>query len=323
MNPSRNLFPNDPKETTPMERTENDAIIQHAIEHAKPSTLFVTRGTSAEAHVVVIPKGMQAQSVKGLLDEYLPKPERRIGTTTITDPASFSAFVNRAKGDSTVVYVNEKRDPNTITAVFDHDAAGPDGVESARWGQHRAQYEVELSDEWAAWMKAHTGGALSQRDFAELIEDRATDLLDPDAVPGDASVELAARLGLTLATAREVIEAARGLKLRVNVNVGEAITLASGETELHYTEKHTDADGNPPKVPSAFLIGVPVLKGAPRDVLLVRLRYRNVPGQPRVLWAINLHRPDDVLRNAVNEVVTTIERDTGVPLFRGVAPPMK
>ena len=81
------------------------------------------------------------------------------------------------------------------------------------------------------------------------------DLLDPD-VPGigDRPLALAAKLGVTLATSAEVVTASRGLKLRAEVNVSESITLASGETELVFGEKHTGADGSALKVPSAFLI---------------------------------------------------------------------
>ncbi len=305
-----------------MDRTENDAIIQHAIERARPEIIDLLRGDSGIAHALVVPKGSEVRSLKPLLDEYLPQPERRRGTTMLSDPASFTAFVKRAANPDSLIYCDDTSAKPVFVAVLDHDAQGPDGATTARWQQHRATYAVEISDEWAAWTKADNN-ALTQRDFAELVEDRALDLLDPTDAPGDPTVALAEKLGLTLATAREVIEASRGLKLRAEVNVGEAIVLQTGETELHFTEVHKAADGSALKVPPAFLIGVPVLRRAPRDVLLVRLRYRRVPGQPRVAWCVNLHRPDEVLRNAIDEVAATIARDTGVTVLRGSPPAAK
>lgn len=298
-------------------RTENDAALQFATERAKPEILTLTRGTAAEAQVLVTQKGQELHSVKKLLDAYLPKPERRTGTTTLTDPDSFVAFVNRAKNPHSVIYMDEKAP--SLLAVFDHDERGEDGTATARWGQHRALYQVEISDEWRAWMKADNN-SLSQRDFAELVEERALDLLDPAEAAGDPTVALAAKLGLKLSAPGEVIEASRGLKLRAEINVGEAVTLSSGETELHFTEAHRGVDGQPLLVPTAFLIGVPVLKGAPRDVLLARLRYRRVAGQPRVMWLVNLHRPDEVMRAAVGEVILDVAARTGVEVLKGAPP---
>lgn len=297
-------------------RTENDAVLQFATERAAPQVVTLTRGDDSAAQVLVAPKGAELHSVKKLLDAYRTRPERRAGTTTLADPESFVAFVNRSKNPDTVIYVDDASKSPSCLAVIDHDARGPDGASTARWGQHRALWPMEISDEWKAWTNANNAG-LAQRDFAELMEDRALDLIEPADVARDPTVVLAQRLGLKLSTPAGVIAASRGLKLRAEVNVGEAIALESGETELHFTEVHRGVDGAALVVPTAFLIGVPVLRGAPRDVLLVRLRYRRVQGQPRVVWCVNLHRPDEVLRIAIDEVVRDISARTGVEVLRG------
>lgn len=315
-----NEQPKGPKTVEDKNRTENDSLIDAVKEFVEPRALQLTRGAEDAAQVLITPKGFDVRSVKPLLDEYLPKPERRRGMTALTDPSSFIAFVNRSKNPDSVVYVDDVSKAPSLTAVFDHDERGEDGVATARWGQHRAFHAIELSDEWKAWTKADNTG-MSQRDFAELIEDRALDLIDAASVPdGDPTLGLTKKLELTLATTAEVIEASRGLKLRAEVNVGETITLSSGETELHYTEAHKSADGQALKVPSAFLIAVPVLKGAPRDVLLVRLRYRRVSGQPRVAWCVVLHHPDEVQKHAVAELVERVRSETGLDVFRGGTP---
>ena len=77
-------------------RTENDAIIDAMKELAEPRTLELHRGSATEAQVLLAPKGFTLHQVKPLLDEYLPKPERRRGMTALTDPSSFIAFVNRS-----------------------------------------------------------------------------------------------------------------------------------------------------------------------------------------------------------------------------------
>ncbi len=297
-------------------RTETAAALQFATERAAPQIITVKRGDAAEAQVIAIQKGQEIHNIKPFLDRYLPRPERREGTTTLTDPESFTAFVKRNASPDSVIYV-DVAGPSFV-AVFDHDAAGPDGESTARWGRHRAAYAAEISDEWRAWTKRENG-QLSQSDFAEHIEARALDLLDPgDAeVKSQPAAELAERLALKLASPAEVIAASRGLRLRAEVNVGEAVTLESGEAELHFTEKHVGPDGQPLKVPTAFLVGIPVLKGAPRDVLLARVRYRRVQGAPRVTWSVALHRPEDVMRAAVDEVVALVKAGTSVEVLKG------
>jgi len=321
VNPRQPRLFNDPKEAmTEQTRTENDSALQFATERAKPETLTLKRGTADEAQVIALQKGQELHSVKKLLDAYLPKPERREGTTVLSDPDSFVAFVKRNANPDTVIYVDVSGP--SFVAVFDHDAAGPDGAESARWGRHRATYAAELSDEWEAWTRRENG-QLSQGDFADFIEARALDLLDPTEAGEHPAKDLAARLALELAEPAKVIAASRGLKLRAEVNVTEAVTLESGETELHFAEKHVGTDGQQVKVPSAFLVGIPVLKGAPRDVLLARLRYRRAQGQPRVTWAVSLHRPEDVMRAAVDEVVAIVREGTGAVVLKGSPAPAR
>lgn len=299
------------------QQTESDSIIRFATERAKPDLFTIERGDASRAQVVALQRGQELHGIKKLLDAYLPRPERRTGTTCLHDPDSFVAFVQRSKCADSVIYLDAPT--TTFTAVFDHDAAGPDGAETARWGQHRATWAAKLSDEWVAWTKPDNA-ALSQADFAAFIEERALDLLDPAEAEGHPVVALAARLGLKLSSPAEVIAASRGLRLRAEVNVGEAVVLDSGETELHFAERHTGADGSALVVPTAFLVGIPVLEGAPRDVLLARLRYRRVQGQPRVVWAVSLHRPDEVKRAALDEVAGDIRTRTELPVLRGTAP---
>jgi hypothetical protein len=109
------------------DRTENDALIQYATEHAKPDVLAAVRGDANAAPVAYVPKGMELKSLKGFLDQYLPTPERRKGSTQLADIDSFCAFVNRHKGAATVIFATPGDHPS-LTCVFDHDPEGPNDV---------------------------------------------------------------------------------------------------------------------------------------------------------------------------------------------------
>lgn len=302
-------------------RTEADAIVERVGRVYEPQILSVARGSSEAAGMLLLPPGMTAHSVKPFVDAYLPKPVRRSGTTALHDLPSFVAATRRAKGESTVVYL----DANKVqaTAVFDHDAEGPDGDASARWQGHRATITIGHSVAWREWGRVH-GGSMSQGDFAAFIDDRLADILDPRELPEEHPLgPLMAALQITPATPAEVIEASRGLRLRADVNVTERVSTISGETELVYTEAHNSTDGTALKVPAAFLVALPVFDGAPRDVMLVRLRYRRVQGQARVTWTATVYQREEVLATAFRELVAHLAEQTGCTVFLGEPPAIR
>lgn len=303
-------------------RTETDALAEHLRKAMEPSVMGVHRGSADAAGVLLVPQGMQVHHLRPFLDPYLPKPVRRVGTTVLHDLPSFVAAVKRAKDDGTVVYLDANR--VVATAVFDHDREGPDGEASARWAGHRATLTIGTSVAWKEWGRVH-GNAMSQGDFAAFIDDRLADILDPGTFrtqdPTNPLHDLMATLGVTPATPAEVLEASRGLRLRADVNVTERVSTISGETELVYAEAHNGSDGTALKVPAAFLVALPVFDGAPRDVMLVRLRYRRVQGQPRVNWTATVYQREEILATALRELVAHIATETGCPTLLGEPPP--
>ena len=303
-------------------RTETDALAERVQRAYEPRVIDIARGDADKAALLLTPAGMEVRALKSYLDAYLPKPARRAGTTTLHDLASFVAAVKRAKGEGTVVYLDANR--VIATAVFDHDLEGADGEATARWGGHRAVLTIGKSVAWSEWGRVH-GTSMSQADFAAFIDDRLADILDPGAFtmqdPENPLHTLMETLAVKPASAADVVEASRGLKLRAEVNVTERVSTISGEVELVYGETHAGADGYTLRVPSAFLIAVPVFDGAPRDVMLVRLRYRRVQGQPRVNWTATVYQREEILSTALRDLAAHIEDATGCPTLLGEPPP--
>lgn len=301
---------NDTNQTTRLSDTEALLAYVRDIQGAKVEQ--IVRGNDEAVQAIALPRGMTLQSVKGLLDEYLPTPERRKGTTNLADVQSFIDYVVRQKRAESVVYA-EPGDRPRMVAVLDHNPAGPEGT---GWGYDRAAYAFPLSPEWIAWKKAH-GELVSQTDFAFFMEERAIDLVDPGALNSDHSaLVLAGRLGVALSTPAEVVAASRGLKIRAEVKVSESVTLETGESELIFVEKHAGEGGERLRVPSAFLIAIPVFRGEPRDVMLVRLRYRRTQEQ-RIAWCVSLHGADDALLVAFTATVDRVRAGTGLQVLLG------
>jgi uncharacterized protein YfdQ (DUF2303 family) len=282
------------------------AIIEHVTKNLAPVELDAERGSSDGARLHLIPKELTVFDPKKILDQYLPAPERRKGTTNLADVASFCAHVNRFKSDASLVYA-DLGDAPALTCVYDHDPAGPS---AAGWCSHRARYTFPLSAEWQAWKRAH-GQGQSQSDFAAFIEERSADLLDVRSLEDDHPMhDLLARLRVTPSDAAAVAEA-------VTLASGEAelVTLASGEAELVFSERHQGDDGKPLVVPTAFLIAIPVFR-----VFLVRLRHRRNPTTARIAWTVSLHQVDVVDLAASREVLARVGAETSVPVLVGTPP---
>lgn len=275
----------------------------------------VERGDDAggEAFVLVLPSGKKVESVKKYLDEYREYPERKTGTSKHTQIESFIAAVNRFRDASSAVYLDDfDRGAPKLLAVFDyHEPQANEG--HARFGQHRAEYAFPVSDEWKAWTSI-AGKPMSQTDFAAFLEDRILDVLSPELAK-DSARKFADDLGITLATQARLIELSKGLAVRVDSQVANAVNLSTGETQFNFAETHGDKDGAPLKVPGGFLVAIPIFRGGDRYPIPVRLRYR--VQQARVVWTLSLSNVDKVFDLSINEAAAAVADKTELPVFRG------
>ncbi len=290
-------------------RTELDSVIEAMTKLQGCEQLTVKHG-DREAQVLVGPPNRQIVPVKQFLDQYLPNPERRIGTARLSELESFIAHVNRFKDDDSALFANA--DQPSIMCVFDYHRATAAGT--PRFGEHRAIYTFPLSDEWQAWQSAGDDDSLSQEQFATLLEERIFDVLDPEEA-GARPLEMAETLGIKLASPQRLLEVSRGFSVRAGLSVTQAQTISSGETVLRFEERHESTDGGPLSVPGGFVIGIPVFKlGTPYQLpvrLIYRLRGRNV------VWSIDVQRSELVKQDAINNACDLVTNETGLPLFYG------
>lgn len=256
--------------------------------------------------------GRKIQSVKPFLDEYLKAPERKLGTATLTTLDSFVDHVNRHKDDDTVVFAIDSPTQPGLLAVFDYNESGPAGA--PRFGQHCARYSFPLSDEWKAWMKAG-GEAMKQAAFAEFLEDRIVDVMDPTK-GGDSIAEFKINLGIDLASAQQLMTLARGLSINVENGIANHQNLTSGEAQISFNEKHTTEAGVTLRVPGGFAVAIPVFRLGDRWQIPVRLRYR--VQRPDLVWTLALHRTDLIFSKAFEEVVAKAKAGTELPVFFGM-----
>lgn len=267
--------------------------------------------------VLATPGGVKVTSLKPFLDEYLDAPERRAGTATLGDLPSFIEHAKRFADPDSAVFANRSEASPFLLSVLDYHPAGPDNA-AARFGKHRGLYKFPTSEAWEAWRKID-GQMLKQADFAAFVEERIMDVQAPPAGGkadmGALALDLVATLGGEMAGPAKLLEVARGLRMTETAEVANAQNLASGEVEVVYRTTHTNAQGQPLKVPSLFLVAVPVFDGDAAYRMPVRLQYRRAEG--RILWTLRRYRPDLVFFDAFDRATDRVRQETGLPLFIG------
>lgn len=295
--------------------SENAALIAAMESLHGAETALLTRPAAGEAHVLVLPKGMEARSIKPFLDEYLDKPERVRGTARLSDVVSFIDHVKRFQRGASAVFVDPNRTQPTFTAVYDYHPAhlGGDEQSAADWLQHRGVYAPALSDQWKAW-NAGNGKAMGQADFAQFIEDHATDLIVPNLDDPDLKT-FASLVGGRFAEPSDLVQLSRGLQINVESVVKNAVTLATGEIAVQYEEVHRDGGGQPIQVPNLFQICIPVFYAGANYKLPVRLRYRKAG--PNLMWSYLLVRPEMAFDDAIVGIKAKVEEETVVDVFLG------
>lgn len=300
------------------EMTSDVAAMRAAMEDLHvPKLMPLAVGSSDEADVLLAPKGMAVHSVKPFLDAYRTAPERRVGTANLGDLASFIAHAVRFKDADSAVFAHRDEDKPSLTSVLDYHPAG-EGNDRARFGKHRGHYAFPVSDQWRAWADVD-GRPLGQVAFAEFLEEHIMDVVAPPSdgrtEVGATALDLVAAIGGRFGGPTEIMQASRGLRITESAHVQQAVTLSTGEVELSYRTEHRDDQGQPLKVPTLFLIGVPVFDGGAAYRVAVRLQYRRKEGS--VIWTMRRYRPELTFYHAFDEAVATVRAEAGLPVFIG------
>jgi uncharacterized protein YfdQ (DUF2303 family) len=287
--------------------TEAEAVAAVVADHVHPQLLTV-RAREKAVEVLVLPKGLAAHSVKPFVDAYADAPERIEGVAEFNELDSFIAHVNRFKRLDSAVFAEAEPGNPALTCVYDYHA--PD---APRFARHRATYEFPLSEEWKAWTGKHAK-TFTQGEFAEWVEGRITEVLDPSAA-GESTRAMVEAIGGSFASPSKLLELSRGLTVHVGAKVKSFVNPSTGETTMAFETEHADGHRGKLVIPTAFLIALPVFRGGALYQLAARLRYR-VQGAA-VSWWYELHRADRVFDHAFREACVRTREETELPVYIG------
>ncbi|MBO1739696.1 DUF2303 family protein [Leifsonia sp. TF02-11] len=257
--------------------TEAQTVADLAIAGTKPHTLLP--GT---VYAVADGKG----GLRELdTDGYADVPRRAEASRTVTDAASFVSYVNRHKLPGTEVYAHTSS--SSVVAVIDsHEGSYND----PGWQRHKLTLGLEHTKAWLAWTAHDLGQSnrawFGQQEFAEFIEDRALDVVEP--------------------THARVIELATKFEATKKVDFGQATRLDNGEVKFEYTETIGAAKGRKGDLefPKELKLALRPYIGGPIYYVFASLRYRISEDGLRLGYT--LQRPETILEGAFADIATEI-----------------
>jgi uncharacterized protein YfdQ (DUF2303 family) len=218
-------------------------------------------------------------------DAYSETPRHTTASRTVLDATSFVTYVNRHGLAGTEVYADTPG--SAVVAIIDSHE-GNDG--DPGWQKHRLTLSLEHTKAWKAWVGRDLGQVpaawMDQQEFAEFIEDRALDVVEPDHAT--------------------LIELATKFEATKNVEFGSSVRLDSGEVQFQYTETIGAKKGNKGevKLPKEIKLALRPYIGGPIYFMWAALRYRMGGTGLRLGYA--LQRPENILEAAFADIVTEI-----------------
>lgn len=283
------------------ELTDTQDAINAGIALADPAKLGDDGG---RFYAIPVPTGGKVEIVdlEDHLDDHRERPRRKTGVVTVHDATSFIAYHAKHALPETEIYADVVR-AQLVAVINAHTAApegpelGPDDDGLAGWGDHRIRLDLRTTPEWQAWT-AHDRHLLDQVTFAEHVEDRIPDFVNP--------------------TGADMLELAQSFSANRSVRFESSRRIKNGETQLVYKEETEAAAGKrgDMAIPDTFELGLTPFEGSPAYKVTARLRYRIGEGVLRIGYILD--RPEEVQRSAFLDIVNQVQEHVDRTVFRGV-----
>lgn len=268
--------------------TDTRTILDAAAEH-------LTSASCAPAgfdHVFAVTAHPNSRLTFEDLERFAPAPRRVAATVAHETPQSFAEYVNAFRLAAQTRVFASLADLRMVARI-DWHAPGDGDAPEPSWGAHVATLRAEFTEAFGAWT-AVDGEWLSQREFADFLEDRAGDAETPDPAT---LMEVAARF-----------EAVRTAEFTSVVNVH------TNERQFRYQEK--DAPGGAVTCPKAIRLFTPVFYGTDPVSWGARLAY-DIDGG-KLKFRVAIHRRADLLEAEFGRLCEAIAVDCpDVPVHRG------
>lgn len=276
------------------------------MENGKPTSVqeLLNVGAAFTAHSIIdggipyvaLPEGYKVHD----LEKLLPAPIRKRAKITLLDHDSFIEYVKtHGNPANSALYADVDFDASrySVVAVLDDNILNPGGL--AGWRDHTATLTPKLSHEWQTWTGCNRARS-SQSVFAMFIEDNMGDITNVEGFP----------------TAADMLQMALAFESNSNKKFKRRIDLQSGGASLEYVDEQDETTSTKMKFFERFYIGIPVFQGETSAYPVeARLKYRMEDG--RLVFWFELIRLDRVFKQAVEDKITAIKKETGFAFLYG------
>lgn len=242
-----------------------------------------------KASLMLVPEGFKVENLDGMLPA---SPKRKVEHVKLTSLASFIAYVNEQKNESTRIFACLDKEPYTFRAIIDYH--GVNG-KPADWCEHDVVLTLAHSDQFKTWMK-YNGEFMSQGDFAEFLKDNRMDIAFPDSA--------------SLATMVMRLDANVERNIRGKVQTNDGVMLSFEEKV-----SVTDGSGGTVRIPDRLGLSIPLFRGSSEIDLNADFKIRTSSGSG-IAFGYRLLAMDSVLRTAIQSMSSRIESDTGVAVYQ-------
>lgn len=225
-----------------------------------------------------LPEGYYVAS----LEAYQAMPNRHRADHRFVAVASLAEYINRFGSDRTMISADYSA--AKIGSVIDGDSK-----DEPSHKEHSARFEAQLSDKVKAWLGI-CAKPLTQVQFGLFLEDRAVDVVVPDAA--------------------DVMEMVMKFDATKKVSFKSSTRLSDGSRQFQYVEDNDTRGGV--TLPDHFIIFAPVYRGMEPQKIKFMVRYRIEDGSLR--FQVEMHDKDEVLREAFERCVDALKTDLTIDL---------
>lgn len=248
-----------------------------------------------------LPYRITANGAIERLDYFAAGPAARMAVVSVYTSDSFSAYINRFKDPTSVVFADVLA--RKFTGVMSYFKAGPEGA--GEWDKHRVDLQLRATPNWAIWEAANKK-EMDQATFAQFIEDNLCDIAEPAGAM--------------------IVQIARTLEAKVNAVFSSDIRPDNGSYAFAYAEDvQSQAGRGTLTIPNEFTLVLQPFEGSKTYQVKARFRHKLRSGKLS-MW-FDLIRIEDVIRTAfaeeqdrIDDAINTSDTDPELPILAGPAP---
>ena len=252
--------------------TEHEALERSAVAAA------ASFDRELKGQFAVVPDGFKVEC----LQDWQDKPNRHKADHRFVDVASLAGYLNKFATDDTLLTADFAA--GKVCAVIDGDSKD---VPSHR--DHKARFEAQQSDQIKAWLSI-SGKGMSQVAFGLFLEDRAIDVIEPDAA--------------------SVMDMVMTFDATKKVSFKSSQRLHDGQRQFQYVEENETRGAV--TLPDHFMVLAPIYRGMEPQRIKFMVRYRIEDGALR--FQVDMHDKDRVMREAFERCVDALQSEIKLDL---------